>query len=99
MTRPDPPIDVLNVPSVTNRETAGLTWTDGASNGGAPVIDYRVSFNQGFGTTFYILESNIGTIPYAATPLVVGTQYTFKVQSRNIFGYSFYSDEKVVLVA
>jgi hypothetical protein len=99
LTRPDPPVEVLNVPGVTNRETAGLTWTDGANDGGAAVIDYRVSFNQGFGTTFYILESNILSTPYAATPLVVGTQYTFKVQSRNIFGYSDYSAETVVLVA
>lgn len=73
LTRPDPPINVVDVPSVTNFETCGLSWTDGLDNGGASVIDYRVSYNQGFGTTFYILESNIVTLPYAATPLIVGT--------------------------
>ena len=45
LTRPDAPINVRDVPGVTNYETCGLEWDDGPDNGGAPVIDYRVSYN------------------------------------------------------
>ena len=99
LTIPDAPINIAEVTALTNGQTCGLTWSAGVNNGGTPIIDYRVSFNQGFGSTFYILESNILTTPYEATPLVAGTQYTFKVQARNAFGYSAYSAEITILAA
>jgi hypothetical protein len=68
-------------------------------NGGSIVIDYRVSFDNGTGTTFYTLDSNIVTLPYIAKPLTVGVTYTFKVQSRNIFGYSAFSNGVSILAA
>lgn len=79
LTQPDAPASVADVPSVTSKDTVGLTWLEGAQNGGSPVIDYRVSYNQGYGTVFYTLESNIVDLPYSANPLVVGTEYKFKV--------------------
>lgn len=79
LTIPDAPINLAEVVALTNAETCGMTWQNGPNNGGTPVIDYRVSFNQGFGSTFYTLESNVLTTPYEATPLVAGTTYTFKV--------------------
>ena len=73
LTIPDAPINVAEVVALTNAETCSFTWDAGVNNGGTEVIDYRVSFNQGFGSTFYILESNIISTPYEATPLVAGT--------------------------
>jgi hypothetical protein len=67
------------VPALTNSNTVGLSWTDGAGNGGAAVIDYRVSYNEGSGTDFVTLESNIVSLPFSALPLDVGVTYTFKV--------------------
>jgi hypothetical protein len=42
---PDAPINLVNVASLTTATSIGLTWTNGTSNGGSAIIDYRVSFN------------------------------------------------------
>ena len=39
---PDVPLSLQNVPSVTNRNTIGLLWYEGAQDGGTPVIDYTL---------------------------------------------------------
>jgi len=35
---------------VTTDTQIGITWTDGLSNGGTTVIDYRIKFDQGSDT-------------------------------------------------
>jgi hypothetical protein len=42
LTNPDPPLNFVNNPKVTNSVQIGLTWNDGVSNGGAPVLDYTI---------------------------------------------------------
>ena len=37
---PDAPINLVNVPLVTTAYQVGLSWEEGAYNGGSPVIDY-----------------------------------------------------------
>lgn len=39
---PDAPLSVSDDTTVTNDNRVGLTWVDGVSNGGTPVIDYEV---------------------------------------------------------
>lgn len=46
---PDTPI-LTQDKSATNRMQVALVWTDGAYNGGQPVIDYQISSDQGVGT-------------------------------------------------
>lgn len=99
LTQPDAPINLVNVPLITNSNSVGLSWEDGANDGGSPVIDYRVSFKDGMSLVFVTLESNVDSLPYTALPLQVGITYTFKVQSRNTFGYSAFSAEVSVLAA
>lgn len=41
---PDAPVSLSNVPSVTSSSTIGLTWLDGADNGGTAILDYIISF-------------------------------------------------------
>ena len=43
---PDSPINLENVPSLTDFDSIGLNWADGSENGGAPVLDYRVSYKN-----------------------------------------------------
>jgi hypothetical protein len=42
---PDYPINLQNDPSVTNRNTIGITWSDGTSDGGSPILDWRITYD------------------------------------------------------
>jgi len=79
-----------------------LTWLKPTNNGGSPVIDYRVSWDQGTGTgIFVVLATNIATVSYKTTAtLTASTYYRFKVESRNAVGYSTsFSNEALILNA
>lgn len=57
-----------------------MIWTDGASNGGSIVIDYRVSYDQGSGSgSMSVLAAGLTTKSYVATALTPGVTYTFKI--------------------
>jgi hypothetical protein len=43
---PDKPINLQNVPSITMDDRIGLLWEDGANNGGVPILDYEVWYDQ-----------------------------------------------------
>jgi len=47
VTNPNPPNPLNNNALVTSESVIGLTWVEPAENGGSPVIDYRVSWDQG----------------------------------------------------
>ena len=42
---PDSPINFVNVPSLTNANRIGMQWAAGGSNGGEPILDYRIYFD------------------------------------------------------
>ena len=80
----------------------GLNWTAPTNNGGSPVIDYRISWDQGTGTGTYVsLALGITTVSYTTTAtLTANTFYSFKVESRNAVGYSTsFSNEARILNA
>lgn len=54
---PDAPILLENNLAVTNRYTIGFTWSDGYSNGGSAVLDYRVSYDQATGIWVVLQET------------------------------------------
>jgi hypothetical protein len=85
---PDAPISLANNPTITNKVAIGITWADGISDGGAAVIDYRISYDQSTGN-YIVLESGITTKTYTTTvTLTSGRTYKFKIESRNTVGYS-----------
>ena len=43
---PDAPINLANLPLVTTAYQVGISWSQGAYNGGKSVIDYTVSFKN-----------------------------------------------------
>jgi hypothetical protein len=47
ITNPDPPISLSEVTSLRTNTTLGLTWLNGPSAGGSPVLDYTVFSDQG----------------------------------------------------
>ena len=70
----------------------GLTWSDGLSTGGTPIIDYRVSYDQGIGE-WQVLSTGVSLKQYVRTTLDQGVVYTFRVEARNAIGYSLQSEE------
>jgi hypothetical protein len=85
---------------VTNQDLVGITWSDGLNAGGTPVIDYRVSWDKSYGTWEYletgVLVKKFSTIGITLTR---GRTYSFKVESRNLVGYSDISASIQVLAA
>ena len=80
LTNPDAPLNLANDPLNTSGTTIGLIWYEGPENGGTPVLDYTVSYDQSSGTgTFVELAAGVTTLSYSATGLVPGNTYTFKV--------------------
>ncbi len=68
------------------------------ANGGAPVLDYKVSSQQASGT-YSIIASGVISTQYTATVLVAGNSYKFVVEARNSFGYSVVSSAVTILCA
>lgn len=68
-----------------------MTWSQGAYNGGSPVIDYRISYKSA--GTYTTLATGVTTTFYTATALTPDTVYTFKIEARNLVDYSAYSSE------
>lgn len=67
-------MSLSNDPSLTNAQQIGLQWTPGASEGGTPVLDYRLFFDQGVGT-WMELETGITSTDYLVTSLLADTIY------------------------
>jgi hypothetical protein len=42
---PDAPTNLADAVDITSASVIGITWEDGMSTGGTPIIDYRVNFD------------------------------------------------------
>lgn len=91
---------MINDLTRTSSSVIGITWTEGASNGGTPIIDYRVSYKLSSDSSFTYLDNAVATTVFWTGALTAGAEYTFKVEARNSFGYSTtYSNEVTILQA
>jgi|LauGreDrversion4_2_1035121.scaffolds.fasta_scaffold1275250_1 hypothetical protein len=89
---PGAPTDLQNVAAKTTGFRIGLSWIPPVSDGGAPVLDYRVFSDLGLGNGVYeIVDSNILQLNYIVEALKPGVIYSFKVAARNIYGYGIQS--------
>jgi len=51
LTSPDAPLTLVEVYAERSATSLGFSWSEGAANGGSPVIDYKVNYAVGtFGT-------------------------------------------------
>lgn len=98
ITSPDPPVSLSNVPTVTNALQIGLSWQAAAFDGGTNLLDYRLTYDQG-ADVYSVLATGIVATSYTVTGLVTGNTYKFKLQARNEYGYSDYSDTVAILTA
>jgi hypothetical protein len=98
---PEPPINLANDPLTTTDIVIRFTWDEGLNNGGVPVLDYDVYYDQGSQVgSFILLEEAVLTKYYQTTiTLTPGETYSFKVTSRNTVGDSDLSDAIAILAA
>lgn len=96
--RPDAPTSLAEDSVVTKATQIGLTWSDGAYNGGSPITNYQVYFAQASSVDF-TLFSTVNTRSATVTGLSSGSQYKFYVKSSNIVGQSLQSTEVTILAA
>jgi len=69
---PDSPVSLANVAATTTGYQVGLSWSDGAYNGGSPVIDYQVSFKEAISGSYAVFASGILTQSATVTSLTPG---------------------------
>jgi hypothetical protein len=98
---PDNPTDLANVEANTNANSIGLSWSAPVFDGGSALIDYRLWFDDATnGVTFTELASGLTDTSYTATGLTQGLIYQFKVEARNVYGFSLtYSSIVSILTA
>jgi hypothetical protein len=97
-TNPDAPVGLAEVIANRTPTSISIVWTAGPANGGTEVLDYRLSFDQG-SDDFLVLEEVVNSLTFTATSLQAGTIYKFKLEARNIYGYSAFSETLEVLCA
>lgn len=96
---PDIPINFQST-AATSASLIVLTWTQGPTYYGSPVIDYGISYDLGLGDgSKNLIEAGITDTTYSLTNVVKGTTYTFHVQARSDYSYSEYSTSLSVLAA
>ena len=85
---PDAPTQLKEDFSERGKTTLGLLWSDGASNGGLEIIDYKLSFKQNDDQPWQEVAKGVTERKYTVFDLQTGIYYLFKVESRNANGYS-----------
>ena len=70
-------------------------------NGGSPLLDYRIWYDESNGPEYVVLVENhhISFVSFIATGLTQGLTYSFKVEVRNAYGHSAFSNSVEILAA
>lgn len=90
-TTPDVPTDLAEDYNERTKSALGITWVEPVFTGGAIIDDYRISIAV-LGEDYEVLELGILPEYYTAINLQFGITYQFRVESRNIYSYSAYSE-------
>jgi hypothetical protein len=98
LTYPDVPTSLTETVAARTATSITFTWTAPATNGGTPVIDYDIFYDQAL-LTWTPLATRIASTSYTASQLSPGLKYKFRVQARNAYGNSYDSEEKEILCA
>ena len=67
------------MPELTDFDTISLTWAAPAFDGGSPIINYKLWFDNASGSTFQVLADGLTTTSFTAEALTQGATYQFKV--------------------
>ena len=101
ITNPSAPLQLQNVPAITNSNQIGLKWLPPLSNGGAPIVDYRISIKSQDDSVFTEFTYGVKTTSYTVKNIVEqGKTYQFKIEARNEAGfYGPFSAETLPILA
>jgi hypothetical protein len=94
---PDAPTNLVEDTSQRTASSLGISWTAPVENGGTAILDYRVSRATEGGTYFVLASSTTTSILIVS--LSAGTNYQFKVEARNAYGYGPFTEEIDLLCA
>ena len=97
MTYPDAPINLVEDLAQRSATTLGLTWEDGAANGGGEIFAYTI--NQSIEGGAYTVLYSVTQKSVVISGLTFGTSYKFKVQAENAFDLSSDSSELELIAA
>lgn len=94
------PLNLRDRPAITTSTQIGLAWdaVPVSDQGGTDVIDYTI-FMAVLPNAYSIVGTGITTTTFTAEDLTPGTTYSFKIQSRNLFGNSLDSTPVVSILA
>jgi hypothetical protein len=86
ITNPDMPMLVQEISLLRTSTSISISWIDGFSTGGSPLIEYEIYMSND--DDMYGLIGTELIKSFTATELIAGNFYKFIIQSRNIFYYS-----------
>jgi hypothetical protein len=96
---PDAPTNLANDAANTKGNQISVTWVAPAFNGGSPVLDYSVWYDNAAGGEYTQIASGITSLSYIATSLTQGKTYRFKIKARNVYGFSVLSSFVAILAS
>ena len=85
---PDAPTNLAKDIANSNKDQITFTWDEAAFNGGKPVLDFKIWWDNASGSFVELITVTETTFTTAVTP---GLTYQFYAQSRNQVGYSLVS--------
>jgi hypothetical protein len=71
LTYPDAPVNLAETVSARTDNSITFTWSAGAADGGASILDYRINYDQAI-DDWVILDSEITETHYTAVELTQG---------------------------
>lgn len=76
ITNPDAPVTLAEDYSLRTATSLSLTWLEGAANGGSPVLDYQIIYDEASeGASFVVLQAGLMSTEYTASGLTSGETY------------------------
>jgi hypothetical protein len=78
VTIPTAPLNLVELPEITNAIQIGLAWEYPADDGGPDVLDYRIWYGT-HESSLVVLFTGWTGLDYTASGLVTGTTYWFQV--------------------
>jgi hypothetical protein len=76
---PDAPLLLTNRPEITSATVISFIWSAGVNDGGEPLIDYRILYDQS-SSNYIVLVESISVLEYTTDfTLTGGALYKFKI--------------------